>query len=40
MTRPQDAMLFTRSDANPILTAADVPYAANAVFNPERRNGL
>lgn len=34
MTRPQDAMLFTRSDANPILTAADVPYAANAVFNP------
>lgn len=34
MTRPQDSMLFTRSDANPILTAADVPYAANAVFNP------
>ena len=34
MTRPHDAMLFTRSDANPILTAADVPYPANAAFNP------
>jgi len=34
MTRPQDAMLFSRSDANPILTAADVPYPANSVFNP------
>jgi predicted GH43/DUF377 family glycosyl hydrolase len=27
-------MLFRRSDANPILTAADVPYPANSVFNP------
>ena len=27
-------MLFSRSDANPILTAADVPYPANAAFNP------
>ncbi len=26
--------LFQRSDVNPILTAADVPYAANSVFNP------
>ena len=26
--------LFTRSPANPILTAVDVPYPANAVFNP------
>ena len=26
--------LFIRSPANPILTAADVPYPANAVFNP------
>jgi beta-1,4-mannooligosaccharide/beta-1,4-mannosyl-N-acetylglucosamine phosphorylase len=34
MTRPQDAMLFERSEANPILTAADVPYPANSVFNP------
>jgi predicted GH43/DUF377 family glycosyl hydrolase len=34
MTRPQDAMLFERSQANPILTAADVPYPANSVFNP------
>ena len=32
MTRP--AELFTRSEANPILTAADVPYPANSVFNP------
>ena len=32
MTRPPE--LFTRSDANPILTAADVPYPANSVFNP------
>ncbi len=32
MTRPPE--LFTRSDVNPILTAADVPYAANSVFNP------
>lgn len=34
MTRPEDAMLFSRSDANPILTATDVPYPANSVFNP------
>ena len=27
-------MLFRRSAANPILTAADVPYPANTVFNP------
>jgi predicted GH43/DUF377 family glycosyl hydrolase len=26
--------LFVRSSANPILTAADVPYPANTVFNP------
>ena len=26
--------LFVRSAANPILTAADVPYPANSVFNP------
>ncbi len=26
--------LFVRSKANPILTAADVPYPANTVFNP------
>jgi predicted GH43/DUF377 family glycosyl hydrolase len=26
--------LFDRSPANPILTAADVPYPANSVFNP------
>jgi predicted GH43/DUF377 family glycosyl hydrolase len=34
MTRPEDATLFERSEANPILTAADVPYPANSVFNP------
>jgi predicted GH43/DUF377 family glycosyl hydrolase len=28
------APLFRRSSANPILTAADVPYPANSVFNP------
>jgi predicted GH43/DUF377 family glycosyl hydrolase len=32
VTRP-DA-LFRRSEANPILTAADLPYPANSVFNP------
>jgi predicted GH43/DUF377 family glycosyl hydrolase len=32
MTRSQ--ALFTRSAANPILTAAEVPYPANTVFNP------
>lgn len=32
MTRPQE--LFQRSDLNPILTVADLPYQANSVFNP------
>ena len=32
MTRREP--LFVRSEANPILTAADVPYAANSIFNP------
>ncbi len=32
MTVPEP--LFTRSPANPILTAADLPYYANTVFNP------
>ena len=32
MTRPRE--VFERSAANPILTAADVPYPANSVFNP------
>jgi beta-1,4-mannooligosaccharide/beta-1,4-mannosyl-N-acetylglucosamine phosphorylase len=32
VTRPPG--LFRRSDANPILTAADLPYPANSVFNP------
>ena len=30
----RNAPLFERSDANPILTADDVPYAANSIFNP------
>lgn len=34
MTRADDLQVLQRSDANPILTAADLPYAANAVFNP------
>jgi predicted GH43/DUF377 family glycosyl hydrolase len=34
MTRPDDVQVLRRSDANPILTAADVPYPANSVFNP------
>ena len=34
MTTLQNATLFERSEANPILTAADVPYPANSVFNP------
>ncbi len=34
MTRPDDVQVLQRSDANPILTAADVPYPANSVFNP------
>jgi predicted GH43/DUF377 family glycosyl hydrolase len=32
VTRPPD--LFVRAEGNPILTAADVPYPANSVFNP------
>jgi predicted GH43/DUF377 family glycosyl hydrolase len=31
---PEGATLFARSEANPILTVASVPYAANSVFNP------
>ncbi len=34
MTRPDEVQVLKRSDANPILTAADVPYPANSVFNP------
>jgi predicted GH43/DUF377 family glycosyl hydrolase len=34
MTKPQDAMLFQRSEANPILAVADIPYPANSIFNP------
>jgi predicted GH43/DUF377 family glycosyl hydrolase len=34
MTRPDDGQVIRRSDANPILTSADVPYPANSVFNP------
>jgi predicted GH43/DUF377 family glycosyl hydrolase len=34
MTSLQDAMLFRRSEANPIVTVADVPYPSNSVFNP------
>jgi len=34
MTRPDDVQVLRRSDANPILTAVDVPYPANSVFNP------
>ena len=34
MTRPDDVQVLRRSEANPILTAADVPYPANSVFNP------
>lgn len=34
MTRLREAELFERSEANPILTAAAVPYPANSVFNP------
>jgi predicted GH43/DUF377 family glycosyl hydrolase len=30
----RDSRLFHRSDANPILTANDVPYPANSIFNP------
>jgi predicted GH43/DUF377 family glycosyl hydrolase len=34
MTRAHEAMLFERSAANPILTAAELPYPANSIFNP------
>jgi predicted GH43/DUF377 family glycosyl hydrolase len=34
MTRADDTQVLRRSAANPILTAADVPYPANSVFNP------
>lgn len=34
MTRPEDGQVLRRSAANPILSAADVPYPANSVFNP------
>ena len=34
MTRPQDDAPFRRVSANPILSATDVPYPANSVFNP------
>ena len=34
MTSPQTDGLFERSPRNPILTAEDVPYPANAIFNP------
>ena len=34
MTRPQDDAPFRRVSANPILSAEDVPYPANSVFNP------
>jgi predicted GH43/DUF377 family glycosyl hydrolase len=34
VTRPQDAGPFRRVANNPILTALDVPYPANSVFNP------
>lgn len=33
MTRPDEVQVLRRSDANPILTTADVPYPANTVFN-------
>jgi predicted GH43/DUF377 family glycosyl hydrolase len=32
--RPDSGDLFTRHAANPLLTAASLPYRANAVFNP------
>ncbi len=34
MTRIHDAMLFQRSSDNPILSAVDLPYPANSIFNP------
>jgi len=32
--RPASEPLFQRAPGNPIITAAQLPYAANAVFNP------
>jgi len=34
MTNTTHTELFTRHPANPIITAADIPYSANSVFNP------
>lgn len=34
MTPPDEVQVLRRSDANPILTAVDVPYPANSIFNP------
>lgn len=34
MTTTSHTELFTRHPANPIVTTADLPYAANSVFNP------
>ena len=34
MMGPKGDPLFERSPANPLLTADDVPYAANSIFNP------
>jgi len=34
VTSPQTDGLFERSPRNPILTAQDLPYPANAIFNP------
>jgi predicted GH43/DUF377 family glycosyl hydrolase len=34
VTSPQTDGLFERSPANPILTVEDLPYPANAIFNP------
>lgn len=34
MTRTPDEQLFRREPTNPILTAEDLPYPANTVFNP------
>ena len=34
MTSPQTDGLFERSPRNPILTVEDLPYPANAIFNP------
>lgn len=34
MTAPRAADLFTRQPGNPIITAGQLPYSANSVFNP------